>query len=1197
MEHTESFVACNLGRFLTQSSDEKILSEVSMHFQFRPKVPLFNLVILIYLISLTASSADLSKDARTRLGRHTDSVTSVVFSPDGKMLASASDKVVKLWSVDNRLGMDIPKTRRSNVNSVAFSPDGKMLASASEDKTVKLWDVKSRNELYTFKGHNRGVTSVVFSPDGKMLASVSKDKTVKLWKIESRNEFYTFGEHDRSVTSVAFSPDGKMLASASEDNTVRLWDVEGKHIIDYLTEHSRDVYSVAFSPDGKMLASASEDNTVRLWDVENRRYVGVLEGHRGSVNSVVFSSDSRFLVSVGNDDTIKLWDVASRHEIDTLTGHSKNVKSVAFSSNGITLASGSDDGTIFLWDLSLFGVTPDIPTASTGQESPMTQVSRLPFRTTGIPGVLAQFGPSSSVYTVDLSPDGRLLASGGDDNTFKLWDIANGTELKTFTEHDDWVECVAFSPNGRMLASASIDGSVKLWSVYSYRELATFKHNDWVESVAFSPNGRVLATSGSADGSVKLWDVEKKKKIYTFNGHNAGVSSVAFSPDGRLLATASYDSTLKLWNVVSRHEFNTFSGHIGPVSSVAFSPDGTTLASGSTDNTARLWDVFSGRERATLEHKGYVESVAFSPDGWLLASAGVDSTVRLWDVSRIEEIATLKGHQNGVKSIVFSSDGTILASSSRDRKVFLWDTSYFVAGKLKPSTEGPEILEEDSPYTVLPDESEFHVNVPEGSNSLKSVRSGNLSVPTLLEDSEPLIPERVVSQYDQDTARPNIVITSPTERVVPSTVKQVEVAGIATDNSRIYEVKVQGIEIPVSEGGQFNTILLLGYGDNEIVVTATDTRSNMATKRFVITRETAKPSLVQETVPSLRDTTGPEIRLLSPVARIQRGAKVKIRLTTHSTAVTGIVTDPNGIYEVMVNGREAQVSGERFTATVPLNYGDNLIRVTATDTLRNTAEERITIVREEALQAAKPGTDYALLFATDSYIHWPNLWNPLFDAEAIRVDLQEIYGFQVELVHNPTREKILETLLKYAKRTYTEEDQLLIFFAGHGYFNREFREGYLVAHDTRNADDDITMGSYLSHSEFRNIIDRMSCKHIFLVLDTCYSGTFDQRIAMRGAEADISKPLSNSDIKRKLKYTTRWYLTSGGKEQVSDGIPGRNSPFARELLEALRSGGGRDNILTIDEVLSYMDRIKDPKPRSSGFGTNEPGSDFLFIAR
>ena len=1165
-----------------------------MHLQSRPKTPLFNLVILIYLVSLTVSSADLSKDARIRLGKHTDSVNSIVFSPDGKMLASASARVIKLWSVDNRLGMDIPKTYRNNMTSVAFSPDGRLLASASKDKTVKLWDVKSRIELYTFRGHNRGVTSVAFSPDGKLLASASKDKTVKLWEIESRSEFYTFPEHDRSVNLVAFSPDGKMLASASEDNTVRLWDVEGKHIIDYLTEHSRDVYSVAFSPDGKMLASASEDNTVRLWDVEDRRYVGVLEGHRGSVNSVVFSSDGRFLISGGSDDTIKLWDVEGKHEIDTLTGHSKNVKSVAFSSKGATLASGSDDGTIYLWDLSLFGVTPRIPASSIQRESPTPLVSRLPLSATGPAGVLRQFGPSFSVYTVDLSPDGQILASGGDDNTFKLWDVASGRELKTFTEHNDRIECVAFSPDGRVLASASIDGSVKLWGVYSHRKLATLKHSDWVECVAFSPNGRVLA-SASIDGSIKLWDVQKKKNIATFTGHSAGVSSVAFSSDNRLLASASYDSTVKLWDVVSRQEFNTFSGHSRPISSVAFSPDGGTLASGSTDNTVRLWDVFSQRELATLEHESYVESVAFSPNGRLLASAGVDSTIKLWNVDRKNVIATLEGHRNSVTSVAFSSDGMTLASGSRDRKVFLWNLSHFGIDELRLSPDLPKVFENS--LAILPEESESQVNVPEGSNSPEIAKPKNSSIPTLLGDSELLVSERIPLQYDRDTTRPNIVIISPTERVVLSTVKQVEVAGIATDDSGIYEVTVNGKEATVIEAGRFKAKILLGYGENEIIVTATDTQNNVARKRFTIVRETTKPSPAPKTISSaVKDTTGPEIRLLSPVARIQRGAKAKIRLTTNSTLVTGTVTDPSGVYKVTVDGVEAQVSGERFTATVQLAYGDNLIRVTATDTLHNPATRQFTIIREEALHT-KTGTDYALLFATDSYIHWPNLWNPLLDAEAIRVDLQEIYGFQVELVYNPTREEILESLLKYADKKYTEEDQLLIFFAGHGYFNDKFREGYLVARDTKRSDDDITMSSYLPHSVFRNYIDRMLCKHIFLVMDTCYSGTFDQRIATRGEADDVSKPLSDSEVKRKLKYTTRWYLTSGGKEQVPDGVPGRNSPFARELLEALRSSGGRDNILTIDEVLMYLDRIKDPKPRSSGFGSNEPGSDFLFIAK
>ena len=222
--------------------------------------------------------------------------------------------------------------------------------------------------------------------------------------------------------------------------------------------------------------------------------------------------------------------------------------------------------------------------------------------------------------------------------------------------------------------------------------------------------------------------------------------------------------------------------------------------------------------------------------------------------------------------------------------------------------------------------------------------------------------------------------------------------------------------------------------------------------------------------------------------------------------------------------------------------------------------------------------------------------SPLFDAQAIGEDLRKIYGFQVELIHNPTKKNIREALLRYAKQEYTSEDQLFIFFAGHGHFNKTLREGYLVAEDTQHPAIDIIMDTYLSHSEFRNLIDRMSCKHIFLALDTCYSGTFDQRIAMRGEAEDMFKTLLNEDIERKQTYTTRWYLTSGAKEQVPDGGKG-HSPFAHKLLEALRSKGGIDNILTIDEVLSYLKKLDNPKPRASEFGSNEPGSDFLFIAK
>lgn len=356
------------------------------------------------------------------------------------------------------------------------------------------------------------------------------------------------------------------------------------------------------------------------------------------------------------------------------------------------------------------------------------------------------------------------------------------------------------------------------------------------------------------------------------------------------------------------------------------------------------------------------------------------------------------------------------------------------------------------------------------------------------------------------------------------------------------------------------------------------------------------------------NSTIPVINWITPEAETtyQQENKYKIKFEIESSTP---------IKNVTISIKEGVEAGSRGTQTIhpdtsqnlhptierslTLMEGENVLEIVAenVDGVKTVSYKTVHVGNAGLSDIGKlDRTDYALVFATDQYDNWPDLVNPVFDTRTIAEELRKTYGYKVEMVENATQEQILKKLREYIEKKYKPLDQLFIFFAGHGNYDATFSEGYLVPREALTKDEAKT--SYLSYNRLRSVVNNIPCEHIFLTMDVCFGGTFDQKLASsRGMDEGVYTEKSAAEfVTQKLMYKTRKFLTSGGKQYVSDGIPGQHSPFAKAFIEALRSKGGRDGILTLSEITPYVEKLK-VTPRAGEFGDNAPGSDFVFVSR
>lgn len=693
-----------------------------------------------------------------------DSVNALAFSPDERVLAIGHSRGIRLWNY--KTGASIQTLGHSrqappfvgnrswgSISSLVFSPDGKTVASGSWDHRIRLWDTATGHYKETLVGHVGTVTSLAYSQSlpgsvataapKETLASLSDDGTVLLWEIIPSVATKAIV---RITPSTAWAPAiGKHLilnidlsggGNVTGHQTVLEFDATTLRYIssqngDYLPGEATFVSELvnpnrlrviaatsaaSRHPEGTLATVtfevlAANASTVRLSHVRLIRSDGkgarpitvsgsVLEPPRtgdvatdstrfalpegatgrigkGTINAIKLSPD-KTLLAVAGSAGVWLYDANTGTELALLNGHTEQVSSIAFSPYGDILVSGSYDGKICLWN-------------------PQTHQ------------LLRTLKDGGRVATVTFSPDGRTLANASGE-TIRLWDVQTGDSKASFGNHTSSLSSVIFSPDGKTLASEDTDGNVALWDAQTgVHKAAIDTERDYSTSMRFRPGGYALAfspggslLSSTLKTTIQLLDANTGQKKVTLEGHTDFILTSAFSADGATLVSASRDQTIRVWdtrtgeNIAKRvgilptQTVSYYVQHLNRPHLVEFLSDGEVFAiADGLRGEIRIGDTNTGEIRMILT--GYTDSIgsiAFSPDGTLLASANEDEGARsygqiqLWDVTTRQHKTTFIGKEvagyyadlDSLSQVSFSPDGETLAGkSSGNRTIFLWD--------------------------------------------------------------------------------------------------------------------------------------------------------------------------------------------------------------------------------------------------------------------------------------------------------------------------------------------------------------------------------------------------------------------------------------------------------------------------------------------------------------------------------------------
>jgi WD40 repeat protein len=626
---------------------------------------------------------------------HSEKITHLDITPDGKTIVTACDYTISLW--DTTSGTQIHQSQNSlgknETTTLAFGLNGKILVHGCGNYTTHLWKTSNGNDIEYLKGHNDFFEFAACSPDSKKFAFITNsngsylvDMATKK-KIEiSRGDLIVFNQngkllavgyhnirfidtssgkvfkvlkcHPHDPTCFAFSPDpcSKWFASGSEDRTITLWNTNNWKSRK-LKKQSVDIRMLAFTPDSNKLVTVNTDETARIWNTINGEELGVFQGHTESIENIKFSHDSRVLI-INSNGIIRLFDTKFAWDTHSNNSCYGNISTLVFSPNGKMLATGSWDNTVYLWD------------TTTGEI------------------IRPLHGHSRPILYLSFSSNNKLIAASSYDGTIRIWDSASGNIVKVIESNTNLISTMTFSQDSSMFAAGYLNDKVYIWDTTSWKTTKTLDYPQKLAvALSFSTDNKVLAVYnknyrfedfklGGKKNNVMLWDTTNWDNTKTMEMNWFSSAVTAFCLNNKLLANTYTDRReitwydvrkyyyVNLWNVGTKKKYHTLKlENTSPPETIMISPDNKILAILTYNNTVQFWDVVTKKTISVRMHPlSTCEEDTYRHDGLGLVGTFLDNKyIGFIDFTADDNYKIIESELGWCDSYAFSPNSKIFA--------------------------------------------------------------------------------------------------------------------------------------------------------------------------------------------------------------------------------------------------------------------------------------------------------------------------------------------------------------------------------------------------------------------------------------------------------------------------------------------------------------------------------------------------------